>query len=86
MNTLQFDISNLQIDRTTHWSDLVGRFTERINPDRISAGFKPYSYARVGMMLSGLTYAVMEQLYIKCDKASSFGKTFNYLIKNHKDI
>jgi hypothetical protein len=82
MQQLTFNLDNLQIDRTTHWNELVGRFTERINPDRISAGYKPYSYARVGMMLSGRTYTQLEELYVQCEKAScGFSRYFGWRIK-----
>jgi len=88
MQGLTLDITQFQIEekRTSHHADLLERFAQRLNPARIAAGYKAYSYARIAMLLQNLTYDMREQLYTKCEKSSNFGKTFNYLVKNHKDI
>lgn len=71
-----------KIDKTTHHSDLLERFAQRINPERIAAGYKPYGYARIAKLLAGLTYTEREQLYHDCEKAScGFGRAFGWRVK-----
>jgi hypothetical protein len=83
MKSPSFDISTLEVDNTTRHQELVGRFTERLNPDRIAAGYPPYSYKRVAMLLQNLTYNQREELFIDCEKAScGFSRYFGWRIKN----
>lgn len=85
MQKLTFDCIELKVDKTTHHSDLLDRFAQKLNPERIAAGYKPYNYPRLAKLLEGLTYTEREQLYHDCEKAKcGFGKYFGYKIKIKK--
>lgn len=70
-----------KIDTTTHHQELVGRFTERINPILVAGGYKPKSYKYFAMKLAGLTYSEKEQLYYDCEKAKNFSAFFYWKLK-----
>ena len=72
-----------EIDTTTHHQDLVSRFTERLNPLAVAAGFKSKPYAFYAKKLQNLTYTEREQLYYDCEKAKNFSAFFYWKLKSN---
>jgi len=81
MKTLNLEF-NFKEDKTSQHASLLERFAQKLNPERISAGYKPYTYARIATILAGRTYQEREQLYYECEKATcGFGKYFGWKCK-----
>jgi hypothetical protein len=67
------------------WEEQLDRFAARLNPDRIKAGFRPYSHARIAKLLSnaGINDAAgAHHFFRKLEvEARVFGRLFDKLTK-----
>ena len=70
------------------WEEQLGRFSQRLNPERQRAGFRPYTHQRIGKLLAN--YGIHDEgaaaaFYKKLDtEAKNFGALFNRLTSKWK--
>jgi hypothetical protein len=73
--------NNLRSER----DEYIAKFLERINPDRVRAGYSPLTPARLCSRITKAfaksDTAVLKLVYQKCESFNDFGKGFNYLTK-----
>lgn len=69
--------------------ELVDAFLAKLNPDRVAAGYQPYTPGVVLGKIKRAGYQTdtddLHTLYRQCESAHSFGKLFSYLMKNSVD-
>ena len=80
------DMSRFTVVKGTkgsNYSDQLDQFLDRLNPSRVSAGYKPYTHSRIGRMLklAGYKAGDLHRLYKECDQANSFSKLFHWKMK-----
>jgi hypothetical protein len=65
--------------------EYIQKFLEKINPSRVSAGYKPMTekefVGRVKRAFDNADTGVLYLLYKKCEGFRDFGKGFNYLTR-----
>lgn len=62
--------------------ELIGKFLEKLNPARTTAGYRAMSYPRVARMLQHITSnSDLHAFYKQCSNARSFGAYFNWALK-----
>lgn len=81
------DLSRFKVvkgNKGSNYSEQLDRFLDRINPSRVSAGYKPYSHSRFGKMLKDAGYKSddLYALYQECNKARCFSSLLHYKLKN----
>ena len=64
----------------TERGDLISFFSEKINPDRVKAGYGEISMSRLAHLLSIYSTENLYQLRMKCERAKNFGACFNYYL------
>lgn len=70
------------------WEEQLGRFAQRLNPERERAGFQPYPPERIGKLLAN--YGIHDEgaaaaFYKKLDtEARNFGALFNKLTRQKR--
>ena len=61
------------------WLD---KFLERLNPLRQAQGYRPYTHARIAMMLAHIPTDDLPAFYSQCEKSDiPFGAYFHWAIK-----
>lgn len=65
-------------------SDLIGKFTDRLNLTRDGVKFKKLSYARVGMILAHIPTEDLYYFWRVCEDAKSFSKFFWWALNPSK--
>jgi hypothetical protein len=83
------DLSRFKVvkgNRGSARGDLLDRFLERLNPPRKEAGYKPYTHARLSLMLQHITAIDdLHAFYDQCDKAGiPFSAYFHWALKPKK--
>ncbi len=71
-------------DSKTERGEMMQYFLDRINPDRIATGRKPYTMGRMGKMLEAIPTKDLYALKSRCDKAKTFGSTFHFELNPQK--
>lgn len=68
--------------------EIVSKFLAEINFDRARAGFRPYTYPRMAVLLQGVPTSDLYPFFKKCEGARSFGKFFHWSLdpKNAKPV
>lgn len=61
--------------------ELLEKFLERLNPGRVKAGYKAYTFPRLTKLVEGKSVPELDKLYRECEEAKSFGALFNYKTK-----
>jgi hypothetical protein len=89
MNRITADLSRFQVvqgNRGSARGDILDRFLERLNPSRVAAGYKPYTHARLSLMLQHIKGAdELHAFYEQCDKAGiPFSAYFHWALKPKK--
>lgn len=67
--------------------DLLEKFVDRLNSDRVSAGFRKLGFATYIKKMSDAGIKSLQQLYRfygNCEDASNFSKYWWWYIKNNK--
>lgn len=84
MEKLSFDLARYNTPTTkanNQRAELVEKFLQRLNPGREQAGFKPYTPARLGMMLAHIPTEDLYPFYRQCEQAKHFSKFFHYKLR-----
>lgn len=68
--------------------DILDRFLERLNPPRVASGYKPYTHARLSLMVQHIKGVdELEAFYKQCDKAGiPFSAYFHWALKPKKTL
>lgn len=76
----------VQNNRGSARGDVLDRFLERLNPPRVAAKYKPYTHARLSLMLQHIKGAdELEAFYKQCDTAGiPFSAFFHWSLKPKK--
>lgn len=66
--------------------EILDRFLERLNPSRVAAGYKPYTHARLSLMVQHIKgNDELHAFYEQCDKAGiPFSAMFHWSLKVKK--
>ena len=64
--------------------ELVQKFTDRLNVDRVRSGRKPYPARVVAVKLSLVKTDELWFFYQLCDRANNFGAYFHWALKPSK--
>ena len=67
----------------TQREDLIQQFLDRLNPDQLKDGRKPYTYGQMAKRFQGLTDQRLYQLFQECSSPTvkSFGAMMTYKLK-----
>lgn len=72
---------------TSPWQLVIKDFEDKINPDRISAGYKPYPASAIAskLKMSGIRGERNARIfYLQCEKANNFVAFFEWYLKNNR--
>ncbi len=64
--------------------ELIQRFTDKINAERVGTTFKPASWGQVNGLVRQLKEPELYRLFGACEQGKSFSKRFFWLIKQIK--
>ncbi len=64
--------------------ELVQRFTDKINAERIGTKFQPATWGQVNGLVRRVKGAALYRLFGECAASDSFSKRFFWLIKQMK--
>lgn len=86
MRHLATNMARFQVvenNRGSARGDVLDRFLARLNPSRVAAGYKPYTHARLSLLLQHIKGAdELEAFYKQCEKAGiPFSAFFHWSLK-----
>lgn len=84
MQKIQFDVTKYQqptTKATSERAEILEKFLNRLNPGRVQAGYKPYTPARLGMMLAHVPTKDLYPFYRECESAQHFSKLFHWKLR-----
>ncbi len=73
--------------RNTEYGDMLNKFLDKLNPDRVSNNFSPLAIGRLAGELKRAKYATSQlyAFYQECERAKNFSSYFWFRIKERKN-
>lgn len=89
IKTATTDMSRFKVVKNNRGSargELLDKFLARLNPDREASGYKPYTHARVSLMLQHIkAIDELDAFYKQCEQSGiPFGAFFHWSLKPKK--
>jgi len=92
---MEFDIKNIvekykfntPTKRANERGDLIKKFVDRLNQDRVSAGYKEMGFGTYVKKMSDAGIKTLQQLYLfygNCNDSKNFSKFWWWYIKQNK--